>query len=113
MESLIQVQLFDGMDNRKFIQDCFVRMGRNLTEQAASERRAGFLQGMSDIAGGYFGDNPIIIDGFVTAAEAYFLFIEICARIGKPIEEAANLLERAVKWLEDQPYGAPLVMVKR
>lgn len=108
MHGLLLMKTFDGLDNRKVIMDCFVRMGRNLPEDCAAARRAGFLQGLSDLTGGVFNGNRIIIEGKPTAEEAYALFLQITAHLGKPILEATMLLEKAVKCMEKSDYASLL-----
>ncbi len=103
---LILMQKWDGLDNRRTIYDCFVRMGRNLPEDLAASRRAGFLQGVADIATGPF--RQWFIEGSPSVQEAYDLFLQITAFAGVDINQAALLLEKAVRLLEKREYGATL-----
>ena len=103
---LILMKQWDGLDNRRTIYDCFVRMGRNLPEDLAASRRAGFLQGVSDIATGPF--RRWFIEGSPTVQEAYDLFLQITAFAGVDIDSAAKLLEKAVRLLEKQERGSRL-----
>ncbi len=103
---LTLLRRFDGLDNRKTILDCFVRMGHNLPDNLAGARRAGFLQGVADIATGPF--RKWIIEGSPSAGEAYRLFLQITAYMGVGIEQAVVMLERAVRILEKKSHGAPL-----
>lgn len=105
---LVQMKLFDGRDNRKTIIDCFRRMGRNLPDDMAGARRAGFLSGIAFAINGAFKGRPIVIEGSPTTEEAYDLLLQICAHVGVPIQTAAELLEKAVKTLEGADYAAPL-----
>ncbi len=103
---------FDGLDNRKTIYDLFRRMGRNLPDDLAGARRAGFLQGLLLISHNGFHGKSMLIEGLPTAGEAYSLFAAICGdgkvTLGVPIEQATILLEKVVRKYENVAYGAIL-----
>ena len=100
MHGLELLQRFDGLDNRKVILDCFVRMGKNRSEDEAGSLRAGFLQGMSYVAASSFRGVLFEVEGLPTAQEAYALFLQIAAHLGRPVEQSVLLLEKAVKLME-------------
>ena len=91
---------FDSPDNRKAILDCFRRMGKNLPDDLAGSRRAGFLEGMRHLVKGGLKGRPILIDGCPSAGEAYDLLVAIVTGTDVPIETAAVFLEKAVRYLE-------------
>src|SRR5436190_18005379 len=103
---------FCGLDNRKTIFDLFRRMGRNLPDDLAGARRAGFLQGLLLISHNGFHGKPMLIEGLPTAGEAYSLFAAICGdgkcTLGVPIEQATILLEKVVRKYETAEYGTVL-----
>lgn len=99
---------FCGADNRRTIFECFERMGRNLTDEQAGARRAGFLTGLQYLILGGLAGRPIVIEGRPTPGEAYKLFVAITGCLGVEINAAAALLEEAVRHLEAQDYAAPL-----
>ena len=103
-----QFGAFDGLDNRRTVFECFERMGKNLPDDMAGARRAGFLTGLQQLIGGALMGRPIVIEGHPTAGEAYKLFVAITGCLGVQIDAAAVLLEEAVRRMEAGDYGAPL-----
>jgi len=103
---------FDGKDNRRTIYGLFRRMGRNLPDDLAGARRAGFLQGLLFISKNCFHGKAMLIEGLPTTSEAYSLFVAICGdgkvTLGVSIEQATVLLEKVVKKYETAEYGAVL-----
>jgi hypothetical protein len=101
---------FDGRDNRRTVLDLFKRLGAGQGERVAGMMRAGFLEGLIQVATGGFAGAPLIVTP-CSAVEAYHLFVAITGCLGVAIEEAAGLLEEVVRFqgrnVEDRLRAMP------
>jgi hypothetical protein len=87
---------FEGLDNRKTVLDCFVRLGHELGEVEAAKKRAWFLQGLLSDSTNGFADKMVRVSP-CTAVDAYMLFVAITGVLGVPVERAAKRLEEYVR----------------
>lgn len=92
---------FDGLDNRRTVYRCFVRMGRGVSDEVASNLRAGFLRGLiAASTTGFAGTAPRVDP--CSAAEAYKLFVAITGCLGVDVTRAALALEEVTRTLETE-----------
>ena len=88
---------FDGRDNRRELIILFERMGKDLPEFMAKQKRAKFLLSLIPSGMKALANKPWSIDSEQChPVGAYNLFIAITGILGVPIEKAAKLLDEAV-----------------
>ena len=87
---------FDGLDNRRELMILFQRLGENLPEQLAREKRAEFLRRLIKRSGNGFADKAASVKP-CDPVEAYFAFNAITGVLGVNVDAAAKLLEDEVK----------------
>lgn len=86
-----EISVFDGLDNRRTLIDCFRRMGGTLPEMQAAQLRASWLQWVARRGGFSVEVTPC------SPEEAYAVFLQITAHLKVPILEASLALEEAVR----------------
>ena len=85
-----ELEVFDGLDNRKEIMILFTRLGNDT-------RRARFLESLIPSSLKGFAGCPMKVVGSCSSVAAYYLLVGICNELGVSINEAARKLEIEVK----------------
>lgn len=87
-----ELEVFDGLDNRREVMILLERLGSN-------ERRAAFLRSLIPHSSKGFAGCQARISGGCDAVSAYFILVGICNEVGVSINTAASKLERMVSRL--------------
>ena len=85
-----ELEIFDGLDNRREIMILLDRLG-------SDRRRARFLESLIPASLKGFSVVPMKVRGNCSPIAAYHMLIGICNEIGVSINEAARRLEQEVK----------------
>lgn len=87
-----ELEVFDGLDNRREIMILLERLG-------SDERRARFLESLIPQSLKGFAGCPMKVQGVCDPVRAYFMLVGVCNELGVPINTAARRLEKVVSKL--------------
>lgn len=90
MSGRSELSTFDGLDNRRELMILLQRLG-------GDQDRANFLTSLVARSRAGFANCRAEVRDHCDPVAAYFLLVSICNEVGVSINEAARLLERAVK----------------
>lgn len=85
-----ELELFDGLDNRRDIIKMLSRLGNDI-------RRARFLESLIPHSLKGFAGCPMKVSLPCDPCRAYFILVAVCNELGVSINEAARRLESEVK----------------
>jgi hypothetical protein len=85
-----EIEVFDGLDNRREILILLERLGSDM-------RRARFLESLIPISLKGFAGVPMTVQGNCDSVAAYFMLVGVCNELGVSINDAAQLLEKEVR----------------
>lgn len=85
-----ELETFDGLDNRKELMILLQRLGDDAD-------RASFLCRLAKRSRNGFAKSPLQVVQSCDPVQAYYMLVSICNELGVSINEAAVLLESAVK----------------
>ena len=90
MSGKSELDIFDGLDNRREILILFQRLG-------SDQRRARFLESLIPSSLKGFAGCPMTVKGNCSSVAAYYMLVGICNELGVSINTAARKLEGLVK----------------
>ncbi len=90
MSSKSELQVFDGLDNRKEVMLLLVRLG-------SDQRRARFIESLIPCSLKGFAGLPVKVKGHADPVSAYYMLVGVCNELGVSINTAAGKLEAEVK----------------
>lgn len=90
MRSKTELQVFDGLDNRREIMIMLFRLG-------SDRRRAKFIESLIPLSLKGFRGVPMKVQGPCHPSAAYFMMVSTCNELGVSINTAARKLEQEVQ----------------
>ncbi len=88
-----ELDVFDGLDNRREIMLMLFRLG-------SDQRRAKFIESLMPHSLNGLAGAPLKVQGQCHPSAAYFMMVSTCNELGVSINTAARKLEQEVKRIE-------------